>query len=165
MIFFLPGHIVFWNLEERRVATQLLKAHDDTVTGMICLPNEPLVLTSSPDNTLKLWIFDMTDGGARLLRIREGHSAPPTHIRFHGSNGRNILSSGEDSSLRIFNTLNEQMNKSMGKASYNRKISKKRGRFVEDPLQMPPIVEFTSQTTRDKEWDSVAAVHSGKEQM
>lgn len=26
---------------------------------------------------------------------------------------------------------------------------------------MPPIVEFTSETTRDKEWDSIAAVHSG----
>lgn len=66
------GHIVFWDLENRQVATQLLKAHDGPVTGMVCLPNEPLVLTSSPDNTLKLWIFDMTDGGARLLRIREG---------------------------------------------------------------------------------------------
>lgn len=66
------GHVVFWNLEERRVATQLMHAHDSSVAGMICLPNEPLVLTSSPDNTLKLWIFDMSDGGARLLRIREG---------------------------------------------------------------------------------------------
>lgn len=66
------GHIVFWDLEERRVASQLLAAHDDSVTGMVCLSNEPLILTSSPDNTLKLWIFDMTDGGARLLRIREG---------------------------------------------------------------------------------------------
>lgn len=66
------GHIVFWDLEERRVTSQLLAAHDDSVTGMVCLPNEPLILTSSPDNTLKLWIFDMTDGGARLLRIREG---------------------------------------------------------------------------------------------
>lgn len=66
------GHILFWNLEERRVATQLMSAHDMKVTGMICLSNEPLVVTSSPDNTLKLWIFDMTDGGARLLRIREG---------------------------------------------------------------------------------------------
>lgn len=50
----------------------------------------------------------------------------------------------------------------MGKASYNRKISKKRGRLVEDPLIMPPIVEFTSETTREKEWDNIAAIHEGK---
>lgn len=66
------GHIVFWDLEERKVSSQLQAAHDGAVTGMVCLSNEPLVITSSPDNTLKLWIFDMTDGGARLLRIREG---------------------------------------------------------------------------------------------
>lgn len=66
------GHIVFWDLEERKVSSQLLSAHDGSVTGMVCLSNEPLMLTSSPDNTLKLWVFDLTNGGARLLRIREG---------------------------------------------------------------------------------------------
>lgn len=72
---------MFWDLEERRVSSQLMAAHDGAVTGMQCLPNEPLIITSSPDNTLKLWIFDMSDGGARLLRIREGHSASPNYIR------------------------------------------------------------------------------------
>lgn len=155
------GHIVFWDLEERRVSSQLLSAHDGAVTGMVCLPNEPLIVTSSPDNTLKLWIFDMTDGGARLLRHREGHAEAPNYIRFHGANGHNILSAANDSTLRIFNTQTEQFNKSLGKASYNRKISKKRGRAVEDPLKMPAIVKFTSETTRDKEWDSIAAIHLG----
>ncbi|CAG9815275.1 unnamed protein product [Phaedon cochleariae] len=155
------GHIVFWDLDERKVSSQLLAAHDSAVTGMVCLSNEPLILTSSPDNTLKLWIFDMTDGGARLLRLREGHSATPKYIRFHGANGHNILSCAADSTLRIFNTQTEQFNKSLGKASYNRKRSKKRGRAVEDPLKMPPIVQFTSETTREKEWDNIAAIHSG----
>ncbi len=31
---------------------------------------------------LKLWIFDQSDGSARLLRSRCGHSAPPTRLRF-----------------------------------------------------------------------------------
>ncbi|KAK5650664.1 hypothetical protein RI129_001693 [Pyrocoelia pectoralis] len=155
------GHIVFWNLEEQRVASQLLNAHGNAVAGMICLPNEPLVVTSSSDNTLKLWIFDMSDGGARLLRIREGHSAPPSFIRFHGSNGHNILSAASDSTLRIFNTQTEQFNKSLGKASYNRKATKRRGRGNYDPLIMPPITQFTSEVTREKEWDNIAAIHSG----
>lgn len=75
---------------------------------------------------MKLWIFDMTDGGARMLRIREGHTAPPLCIRYHGMNGQTILSSGEDSSLRSFSTISETLNKSFGKASYNRKASKKK---------------------------------------
>lgn len=76
------GHIVFWNLEERKVETQLLAAHDSAVTGMVCLPNEPLVITSSPDNSLKLWIFDMSDGSARLLRMREGKCLNPTYNHY-----------------------------------------------------------------------------------
>lgn len=90
-----------------------------------------------------------------------GHSAPPSFIRFHGANGDNILSAAGDSTLRIFNTKTEQFNKSLGKASYNRKVSKKRRRIVEDPLIMPPIMEFTSETTREKEWDDIAAIHLG----
>lgn len=101
-------------------------AHDGSVTTTTCLPNEPLMLTTSPDNSMKLWIFDMPDGGARLLRIREGHSAPPLCIRYHGSRGESIISSGEDSSMRIFSTLSETLNKSMGRASYNKKASKKK---------------------------------------
>lgn len=31
----------------------------------------------------------------------------------------------------------------------------------EDPFQMPPIVEFTAESTREKEWDNIAAIHSG----
>lgn len=31
----------------------------------------------------------------------------------------------------------------------------------EDPFQMPPITEFTSECTREKEWDNIAAIHDG----
>ncbi|XP_044756628.1 WD repeat-containing protein 36 [Coccinella septempunctata] len=155
------GHIVMWDLEKRRVASQVIRAHEGPVTGMVCLPSEPLMLTSSPDNRLKLWIFDMPDGGARLLRIREGHSAPPSYIRFHDPIGHNILSAAGDSTLRIFNTRTEQFNKSLGKASHNRKASKKRKGIVEDSHIMPPIVQFTSETAREKDWDNIASIHLG----
>lgn len=157
------GQVTFWNLEEQ-VIVSTLAAHDDTVASLKCFPNEPLLLTTSPDNSMKLWIFDLPDGGARLLRIREGHGAPPTSIRYHGASGRNILSAGEDSSLRIFSTISETMNKSLGKASYNKKASKKH-RKGQDPFRMPPISLFTSEVTRDKEWDSIAAAHAGLVQV
>lgn len=77
----LQGHVVLWNLEQRKVESQILNAHFGSVPGLKCLPNEPLLVTSSPDNTLKLWIFDLADGAGRLLRYREGHAEPPTVIR------------------------------------------------------------------------------------
>lgn len=54
----------------------------------------------------------------------------------YGANGTQILSSGEDSSLRAISTISETLNKSFGRASYNRKASKKRSKF-------PIHVEFT----------------------
>lgn len=62
------------------------------------------------------------------ILIREGHSAPPLCINYHGSRGEHILSAGEDASLRVFSTVSETLNKSLGKASYNRKASKKRSK-------------------------------------
>ncbi|XP_043255396.1 WD repeat-containing protein 36 [Colletes gigas] len=155
------GHIVFWNLEKQHVESQLYKAHFDAVAGLKYLPNEPLLVSSSPDNSLKLWIFDLADGAGRLLRIREAHAEPPTAIRFYGNEGTNILTAGSDSSLRIFSTVTEILNKSLGRASFNRKASKKKGRTVDDHLIMPPISEFCAETTREKEWDNIAAIHIG----
>lgn len=120
----LNGQIAFWNLEDRNVNGSLL-AHSEGIFTLKFLPNEPLLLTTSSDNSLKLWIFDKLDGNPRLLRFREGHSAPPQYIRYHGSKGDSILSAGDDSSMRIFSTISETLNVSLGRASYNRKVSKK----------------------------------------
>ncbi|XP_034484836.1 WD repeat-containing protein 36 [Drosophila innubila] len=154
------GYMAFWNLEQRKLAGQL-QAHEEEVTTAICLPSEPVVFTTSPDNSMKLFVFDMPDGGARQLRIREGHTKPPLCIRYHGGSGVSILSSGEDSTLRVFSTISESLNKSMGRATYNPKATKKKNRFQYDKFSMPPILEFTSDTTREKEWDNIAAIHAG----
>lgn len=155
------GTVVVWNLEEGKVDSLIIKAHHGPICGLQCLPDELLLVTSSSDNSLKMWRFDMSDGSASLFKVREGHFKPPVSIRFHGGNGDNILSAGSDSSLRVFNTVTEIANRSFGRASYNRKISKKRGNKFADPLIMPPISTFTSEITRDKEWDSIVAVHKG----
>lgn len=67
------GHIVLWDLEEKRVYTQILDAHCGPVSTARFLPNEPLLISSSQDNSLKMWIFDKTDNSGRLLRQREGN--------------------------------------------------------------------------------------------
>ena len=48
------GHIALWNLEEKRLQSQMRQCHNGSVTGMKCLPSEPLMVTSSPDNSLKV---------------------------------------------------------------------------------------------------------------
>lgn len=154
------GHIAVWDLDKKKLCSQIRDAHQGSVTGMRFLPNEPLLVTSSPDNSLKVWIFDQPDGSGRILRLREGHSAPPSRIRFYGRDGQNIISSGQDSSLRSFSTTLDLLNKSLGQASYNRKAAKRKG-VRNDPLKMPPIVEFAHDPCRECEWDNIAACHRG----
>lgn len=116
------GHIAFWDLERRQLVAQQRDAHRTAVAAATFLQGEPLLVTNGADNAIKVeqtnkqtnqytntvyccsvtssvmclqvWIFDQEGGGARLLRSRQGHSAPPTTIRHHGNDGKNILSAG-----------------------------------------------------------------------
>lgn len=116
------GRVILWDLEKRKLLS-MLETHQGAVTTLHCFANEPLMFTASPDNSIKLWIFDMPDGGPRLLRRREGHAKPILCIRYHGASGRSIISSGEDSTMRVFSTVSETLNRSMGSASYNKKAA------------------------------------------
>lgn len=152
------GHMAIWNLEEKRLVSQIREAHSAGVDGMHAVQFEPLMVTSSNDNSVKVWIFDMSDGSARLLRQRHGHSLPPVKIRFHGQNGEKILSSGLDSVLMSFSTEHESKNKSLGRGSFNKKETKRSGLKL-DQHKMPPIVEFSSSETKQSDWDSIVCVH------
>lgn len=151
------GQIVIWDLEEKKVANQILNAHCGLVASIVCLAGDQLMITSSPDNSVKMWIFDKPDKGARLLRKREGHESQPSHVRFYLGNENHLLCSG-GGTLRVFNVINESMNYSMGKAVYNRKASKKK----EHSSFMPDITEFSFSTARAREWDNIATMHVGK---
>ena len=50
------------------------------------------------------------------------------------------------------------LNKSMEHACFNRKLNKKH-RVTEDLVRMPPIMDFTIDTTGDSEWDTITTVH------
>ena len=79
-------------------------------------------------------------------------------MRYYGGRGEALLSAGLDSSLRVFSTVTDILHRSLGHASWNRKVSKKHN-VTEDPMRMPPIVDFTIETAKDREWDNIAAIH------
>lgn len=51
------GHIALWNLETKKLHSYVKEAHYASVTGLVCLPSEPLMVTSSADNSLKVSII------------------------------------------------------------------------------------------------------------
>uniref|UniRef100_A0A3Q2P0E8 WD repeat domain 36 n=1 Tax=Fundulus heteroclitus TaxID=8078 RepID=A0A3Q2P0E8_FUNHE len=107
------GHIAFWDLERRQLVAQQRHAHTTAVAAATFLHGEPLLVTNGADNAIKVWIFDQEGGGARLLRCRRGHSAPPSTIQHHGNDGKNILSA-QDGTLQSFSTVHERFNKNLG---------------------------------------------------
>ncbi|XP_077863349.1 WD repeat-containing protein 36-like, partial [Saccoglossus kowalevskii] len=154
------GHVALWDLEERKLLSQMRDVHHGAVASLKYLPSEPLMVSTSADNSIKIWIFDIADGGGRLLRQRSGHYAPPSKIRFYGPNGTDILSAGQDSTLKSFSTEHDKHNKNLGQASMNRKLAKRKG-IKYDEYKLPPITVFASETSRQSEWDGIIACHLG----
>lgn len=137
------GHVVFWDLERRQMTSQLSHAHRGAVAGATFVHGEPLLVTNGGDNALRVWL--MEEGGARLLRSRQGHSAPPTAIRHHGNDGKNILSAGLDGTLQSFSTVHDRFNKNLGHGTINKKKEKKKKHGLKhEELRLPPITAFCS---------------------
>jgi hypothetical protein len=79
----------------------------------IARTGEPVLLSSGGDNSLKQWIFDGPDGGARLLKLRSGPAAPPTTVLHYGEGGRRLLSGGQDRAFRLFSTVQDQQSREL----------------------------------------------------
>uniref|UniRef100_A0A8C5DLI0 Small-subunit processome Utp21 domain-containing protein n=1 Tax=Gouania willdenowi TaxID=441366 RepID=A0A8C5DLI0_GOUWI len=157
------GHIAFWDLERRQLSAQQRNTHRTAVAAATFVHGEPLLVTNGADNAIKVWIFDQEGGEARLLRSRQGHSAPPTVIRHHGNDGKNILSAGQDGTLQSFSTVHERFNKNLGHGSINKKKEKKKTKdLTYEQLRLPAITVFSSATARQSDWDGIVACHRGR---
>ncbi|KAH9606023.1 hypothetical protein KSS87_021040 [Heliosperma pusillum] len=119
------GVISVWNLEKRRLQSVIKEAHDRTIISLHFFANEPVLMSSSADNSIKMWIFDTSDGDPRLLRFRSGHSAPPVCIRFY-ANGRHILSAGHDRAFRLFSVVQDQQSRELSQRHVSKRAKKLR---------------------------------------
>uniref|UniRef100_A0A7N8XGG7 WD repeat domain 36 n=1 Tax=Mastacembelus armatus TaxID=205130 RepID=A0A7N8XGG7_9TELE len=156
------GHIAFWDLERRQLVTQQRHAHSTAVAGATFLHGEPLLVTNGADNAIKVWIFDQEGGGARLLRSRQGHSAPPTTIHHHGSDGKNILSAGQDGTLQSFSIVHERFNKNLGHVALVKSNKLCVCGLLYEELRLPSITAFSSADARQSDWDGIVACHRGR---
>eukprot|EP00794_Sanderia_malayensis_P006767 gene6767-7529_t len=153
------GHVSLWDLEKRQIHSIIHDCHHGNVSGMKFLQNQPLMITSGSDNTLKLWIFDNSDGSGRLHKYRTGHSEPPTRVRYYGKEGHVLLSAGLDRSLRYTSTIRDEQSCEISQGSLLKK-SKNLGVRVEE-LKLSPITDLDAETTRASDWDNVVTCHSG----
>ncbi|KAJ1995289.1 rRNA-processing protein utp21 [Coemansia spiralis] len=153
------GDVALWDLDNKRLMHVLQGAHDSHIQSIDFLVGQPVLLTSSADNSVKEWIFDGHDGVPRLLRHRSGHFAAPQMIRYHDADGRYILSAGRDRTLRFFSVFRDEQNVEMSQGSLSREARTKRVKV--NDLRFPQITQFASNPAMTKDWDDVISCHQG----
>ncbi|KAK4273647.1 hypothetical protein QN277_016997 [Acacia crassicarpa] len=150
------GVISIWNLEKKRLQSVIKEAHDGSITSLYFFPNEPVMMSSSEDNSIKMWIFDTSDGDPRLLRFRSGHSAPPLCIKFY-ANGRHILSAGQDRAFRLFSVVQDQQSRELSQRHVSRRAKKLK--LKEEEIKLKPVIAFDCAEIRERDWCNVVTCH------
>ncbi|WWC70746.1 uncharacterized protein I206_104697 [Kwoniella pini CBS 10737] len=153
------GSLATWDLSKGgRVLHVVRGAHDQSVTGLQWVPGQPLLVSSSVDNSVKQWLCDDPTGMPRLLKFRGGHHAPPTCIRYYGEDGKQILTAGRDRSLRYTSVVRDSRSFELSQGSL---IKKAIGLGVTvDHLKYPQITAISSSSIRSKDWEDVVTAHA-----
>lgn len=164
------GDVTFWDLNHGGRVTGVLRgAHiiasserASGITKIEFLPNQPVLISSGLDNSLKSWIFDETPFSPipRQLHARSGHSAPVTRLKFlpsasDGSEaaGKWLMSSGQDRSLWAFSLRRDGQSTEISQGNVQSK-SKRVGHLLNeatsiDHLKVPPIIDIACSLNRD----------------
>ncbi|XP_056174804.1 U3 small nucleolar RNA-associated protein 21 homolog [Syzygium oleosum] len=150
------GVVSIWNLEKRRLQSVIRDAHDGSIISLHFFANEPVLMSSSADNSIKMWIFDTSDGDPRLLRFRSGHSAPPLCIRFY-ANGRHILSAGQDRAFRLFSVVQDQQSRELSQRHVSKRAKKLK--LKEEEIKLKPVIAFDVAEIRERDWCNVVTSH------
>lgn len=153
--------------EPRKLMLTIDDAHSGRIGKVHFMYGEPILITSSEDNSLKTWIFDSPDGSARLLRSREGHSqGGPHRIRFYGGTTNvsmrdnadgyscEMLSAGADGAFRLFNFAVESQNREMSQKPILKKLGLNRRNE-----RLPEMTGFDFCETRQRDWADIVSIH------
>lgn len=153
------GSFAVWDLSKGgRILHVQRSAHELGISGMEWVQGQPLLITSSADNSVKQWLFDAPTSAPRLLKFRTGHHAPPTCIRYYGDDGKQILTTGRDRAMRYTSVVRDSRSHELSQGSL---IKKAIGLGVSvDNLKYPPVIAMSSSSTRSKDWEDVLTAHS-----
>ena len=162
------GALHVWDLEKRRRLTSIPDAHGGggVASAHFVRGQSTLLTLGASDNAVKAWAFDRPDGGARLLRSRSGHSAPPTRVSFHadallaggGPAGQAyLLSGGADRTVRQASVWSAQQDAEFSQKREEKKHSMHAG---EEERRLPPLVDLVSSQARERDWANVLTCHA-----
>jgi len=132
------------------------------------LPNQPLLLTSGRDNSMRMWIFDTPDGLPRLLKSRCGCPGPARRMSFYGAdNDKDIIIGGAGHGAGYVAKMSfilEHQNNTYSQAALRSrsKVQKLTAahKFLGTEFdKLPPIVDMAFCSIRHFDWPAVVTAH------
>ncbi|PWN33653.1 Utp21-domain-containing protein [Meira miltonrushii] len=146
-----------------QLAHTIRTAHTGAVSSVQFLQGQPLLISNGSDNAVRQWFFESvpsTTAPPRLLKTREGHSAPPRVIRYIGEGGNTIISTGgDDRSVRSVSVIRDSRSAELSQGALQKKANQIARPVIS--LKLSPAISFAHSSTRTRDWDDLVTVHSG----
>ena len=119
------------------------------------LEHEPVILTSTPDNALRVYLYDESDRQGGLLRFRDGHAESCTLTQFIDE--ERVLSASSDRSLRIHHVKSANFSCALSQGKLE-SLARKEFCAIKD-LYLPEITSIASCQPRREDWGSIITTH------
>ncbi|PPQ86912.1 hypothetical protein CVT25_009798 [Psilocybe cyanescens] len=153
------GHVALWDLNEGGRLLHIIRgAHDAAITAVEWVPGQPVLITSSEDNSVKQWLFESPTAPPRLLKYRSGHQTPPHLIRYYADDGKQLLTASRDRSLRCTSVVRDSRSFELSQGSLLKKATSLSIPLAS--LKFPPITSLSYSSTRSKDWDDIITAHA-----
>ncbi|EGC39440.1 hypothetical protein DICPUDRAFT_26840 [Dictyostelium purpureum] len=139
------GDILVWDLEKNKQFHHMVLAHGSECSKVQFLREEPILVSTGFDNSIKMWNFNGVDGLPVLLRERAGHLDPPKATEFFGDDENSIVSMSNQSIRYI----------SLAASTINHEMSKKKMKN-----EMKSFKGFSSNFRRNRSWETAVSIHN-----
>lgn len=123
------------------------QAHQSSHLSIQFLPGQPILVSSSADNSLKQWLFDSETAPPRLLRERSGHRDPVHLIHHIGADGKALLTAS-DSALRYTSVVRDTRSAELSTGSNKR---------------VEPVHKVSYCSARSRDWDDLVTLSANEE--
>ncbi|KAI9362488.1 WD40-repeat-containing domain protein [Zopfochytrium polystomum] len=147
------GHVFLWDLELGKLAYDV-PCHKGLVHTCEFLKSQPIMLTSGSDNSIKQWIFDSELDPPRIWKQISGHSKPVVKIRYVDREGKLLVSSSHDGTLRKLSTIQEAQNMEFSTAAMKKNPS------IESDVAHSYVIDFDAYDPTLTTWDNVITCHA-----
>lgn len=141
-----------------RLLHSVQHAHDGAIGAIEFVPGQPLLVSSGADNCVKQWFFESPTLPPRVLKSRGGHALPPHQIRYYGDDGRTMLSTSRDQSVRCWSVVRDSRSFELSQGAIEHRASKLA--LDAAALKLPPATSLAFSTTRSRDWDDVLTTHA-----